>query len=181
MIFEETPLSGCYVIKSNCIKDERGWFSRIYCADEFKKINHFKPFVQFNHSFNVNKGTLRGMHFQMPPFSEVKLIRCISGSVYDVVIDLRKDSPTFLKHFGVILSPQNHNLIYVPEGFAHGFQTLEDETQLLYHHTEFYNSKFEDGFLYSDPLFSINWPMHVNIISDRDSSFRLLDRSFQGV
>lgn len=181
MIFTPSPLAGCYTINFQPHTDDRGWFSRVYCQKEFETINHHLPFVQFNHSFNHKKGTIRGMHYQNPPFQEIKLIRCISGAVYDVVIDLRKDSPTFLQHFGIELSAINHQMIYIPNGFAHGFQTLEDNTQLLYHHTEFYQPGYEAGIHYLDPKVQIDWKLPLSIISDRDKNFNFINQNFKGI
>lgn len=181
MLFKETPLKGCFAIEFQPTADERGWFSRVYCENEFKAINHSKPFVQFNHSFNRAAGTIRGLHYQKPPFQETKLIRCISGSVYDVVVDIRQNSPTFLKHFGLKLSAVNNTMIYIPSGFAHGFQTLEENTQLLYHHTEFYQPGFEAGLRYNDAKLEITWELPPSIISERDKNFDLLTESFQGI
>ncbi len=181
MIFHKTPLEGCYTIEFSPMADDRGWFSRVYCQKEFEAIEHQHSFVQFNHSFNHKKGTIRGMHYQNPPFQEIKLIRCISGAVYDVVIDLRKNSPTFLHYFGVELSAQNHMMIYIPHGFAHGFQTLEDETQLIYHHTEFYQPGHEAGIHYLDPMIQINWPLPPSILSERDKNLLFINESFKGI
>src|SRR5437868_15434469 len=134
MRFEETSLKGSYVINVLANKDERGWFVRTFCKKEFMKIGHIGEWVQINHSFTVQEGTVRGMHFQHPPYTETKLVRCIAGNIFDVIIDLRKNSDTFLKWFGVELSDENKKMMYVPPGFAHGFQTLSDNCQLLYHH-----------------------------------------------
>ena len=124
-----------------------------------------------NHSFNNLKGTIRGMHFQKEPHQEKKLVRCIKGSVFDVIIDLRKESETFLKYISIELSEKNKTMILIPENFAHGFQTLEDNTELLYHHTEFYNKEFEDGLLYNDPQLKITWPLPVTVISEKDKGY----------
>ena len=181
MIFNETVLKGSYVIGLNPIADERGWFARTYCKNEFNSIGHQNEWVQMNHSFTQNKGTIRGMHFQLPPFSEIKLVRCIAGAVYDVIIDLRKGSPTFLQWFGSELSAQNKKMIYIPHGFAHGFETLSDECELIYHHTQFYTASAEGGIKYSDPKININWPLPVTHISERDNQHNLLDENFKGL
>ena len=131
MIFIPTPLKGSYEIVLEPKGDNRGWFARFYCKKEFEQINHTKEWVQMNHSFTSTKGSIRGMHFQNPPYAEVKLVRCIAGAVYDVIIDLRKDSPTFLQHYGTQLSAENKKMLYIPEGFAHGFQTLDGMPLLL--------------------------------------------------
>ena len=181
MIFTETVLKGSYVIGLNPIADERGWFARTYCKNEFNSIGHENEWVQMNHSFTKNKGTIRGMHFQLPPFSEIKLVRCIAGAVYDVIIDLRKGSPTFLHWFGEELSAQNKKMIYIPHGFAHGFETLSNECELIYHHTQFYTASAEGGIKYSDPKININWPLPVTHISERDNQHNLLDENFKGL
>lgn len=161
--------------------DDRGLFARTFCKNEFAQINHTKEFVQFNHSRTNRKGTIRGMHYQVPPYGEIKLIRCIRGSAWDVIIDIRKGSSTFLKHFAVELNEQNMLSVYVPEGFAHGFQTLEDNTQLIYHHTAYYVPGHEAGIRYNDPLVGIQWPLPVSEITAKDMHHNLLDNSFKGI
>jgi len=180
MIFEELQLKGSYVISLNLLSDARGGFARTYCKKEFEQIGHKKEFVQMNHSFNTHKGTLRGMHFQKEPHQEIKLIRCIKGAVIDVIVDLRKDSPTFLKHAMVELSSENKKMIYVPENFAHGFQTLEDDSELIYHHTEFYTPSADAGICYNDPVLNIDWPLPPVMVSDKDKSYPLIDSTFKG-
>jgi dTDP-4-dehydrorhamnose 3,5-epimerase len=180
MIFEELQLKGSYVISLNLLSDARGGFARTYCKKEFEQIGHKKEFVQMNHSFNTHKGTLRGMHFQKAPHQEIKLIRCIKGAVIDVIVDLRKDSPTFLKHVMVELSSENKKMIYVPENFAHGFQTLEDDSELIYHHTEFYTPSADAGICYNDPVLNIDWPLPPVMVSDKDKSYPLIDSTFKG-
>jgi dTDP-4-dehydrorhamnose 3,5-epimerase len=181
MMFKELYLKGAYEIELNFLSDERGGFARFFCENEFKEIGLNKHFVQMNHSYNTLKGTVRGMHFQKQPYLEVKLIRCIKGSLIDVIIDLRRHSDTFLKHVKVELSESNRKMIFIPEGFAHGFQTLENNTELIYHHTQFYNSSAEDGLRYNDEVLNINWPLPVSIISDRDKNHSLIDNNFKGV
>jgi dTDP-4-dehydrorhamnose 3,5-epimerase len=181
MIFTETALKGSYIIDLNTFTDERGWFGRTYCKKEFAAIGHTKEWVQLNHSFTKHKGTIRGMHFQLPPFKEIKLVRCIAGAVYDVIVDLRKESETFLRSYGVELSAQNKKMIYIPEGFAHGFQALSDDCELLYHHSEFYTPGAEGGIKYNDPKVNIEWPMPVTHISERDTHHPLLDDNFKGI
>ncbi len=171
MIFEETNLKSSFVIFPKTIKDNRGEFSRFFCKQEFKKIGLEKEFVQINHSYNLLKGTIRGMHFQKSPFEESKLIRCVRGSVLDVIIDLRPESNTYLKHFAVELSADNKKMIYIPTGFAHGFQTLQENTELIYHHTEYYKPEFETGIRYNDPQLGIKWPLTVTGISDKDKNY----------
>jgi dTDP-4-dehydrorhamnose 3,5-epimerase len=181
MKFITTPLPNAYLIELHPIQDDRGLFARTFCREEFQKIGHTKEFVQFNHSINHRKGTMRGLHFQLPPFSEIKLIRCISGKVYDVIVDLRKESPTFLKWYGVELSQQNMKMIYVPEGFAHGFLTLTDQAELLYHHTSYYTPQAESGLRYDDPILNIQWPGEIEVISAKDKSYSLITQNFAGL
>ena len=180
MKFIPTILNGSFTIQLDPINDERGWFARYFCKKEFSTIGHEKEWVQMNHSFSLKKGTLRGMHFQKPPHSEVKLVRCIQGSVFDVIIDLRKDSPTFLKWFGTELSAENKLMMYIPEGFAHGFQTLEDNSGLLYMHTAYYSPEAEDGLRYNDPQVNISWPIEISEISMRDTNHDILEK-FNGL
>lgn len=147
----------------------------------FGKIGHDKEWLQINHSYTKEKATLRGMHYQAPPFSEIKLVRCVAGVVYDVIIDLRKGSPTFLHYFGIELSFVNNKMIYIPEGFAHGFQTMTDDSELIYHHTAVYKADAEGGIKYDDPLININWPLAVTHISTRDNKHEALGTNFKGI
>jgi dTDP-4-dehydrorhamnose 3,5-epimerase len=181
MKYTETPLKGAYIIELEPFRDNRGLFARTFCKRDFQKIGHKKEFVQFNHSVTFQKGTIRGMHYQVPPSSEIKLIRCIRGSVFDVIIDLRYKSSTFLKYFTAELSETNMKMIYVPEGFAHGFQTLEDNSQLIYHHTQFYNPSDERGIRYNDPAININWLLQPINITDKDKNYPLIDNNFKGI
>lgn len=181
MIFNETHLQGCYTITLTPFKDDRGWFARTFCKKEFEAIGHTKEWVQLNHSFTAQRGALRGMHYQLPPFSEIKMVRCIAGAVYDVVIDLRKDSATFGQWFGTELSAENKQMLYIPEGFAHGFQVLENDSELIYHHTQFYMPGVEGGIRFDDPAVHINWPLAVTDISERDKNHPLLDNDFKGL
>lgn len=181
MKFTALPLAGAYSIDLNFLQDERGGFARTFCKKEFEQIGHHKEFVQLNQSWNTKKGTVRGLHFQIPPFQEIKLIRCIKGAVMDVIVDLRKDSKTFLQHVMLELSEENKTMIYVPEGFAHGFQSLKDESELVYHHTEFYVPNAEGGIRYNDPALKINWPLPVEVISERDKNHPLLTNDYKGI
>lgn len=181
MKFEKTPLSGSYIIEPEPRVDKRGWFSRVFCKKEFLQIDHQKEWVQINHSFTIKKGSIRGLHFQLPPFSEIKLVRCISGSVYDVIVDIRKQSPTFLHWFGVELSSENKRMIYIPEGFAHGFQTLTDNCELIYHHSAFFEARADAGLNYADKELNISWPLNVTEMSDRDKSHPMLNHEFKGI
>lgn len=181
MNFEPTGLEGSYLINIFPAEDERGWFVRTFCKNEFAEIGHTKEWVQMNHSFTNEAGTIRGMHFQQPPFSEIKLIRCIAGKVFDVIVDLRKNSATFLKWVGVELSEENKRMIYIPEGFAHGFQTLTDDCQLIYNHSEFYKPGVEGGIMYDDKMIGISWSLPAKNVSERDCNHPLLDKNFEGL
>lgn len=181
MKFVPASLKGVYVIDLEPFADGRGWFARTYCSNEFASIGHDKEWVQLNHSFTRNKGAVRGMHYQLPPFREIKLVRCIAGAVWDVVIDIRKDSATFLQWTAVELSAANKKMIYIPEGFAHGFQALTDDCELIYHHSNFYTPGAEGGIRYNDPAVAINWPLPLTDISERDSQHPLLNESFKGI
>lgn len=181
MIFTETVLKGSFVIELEPFADERGWFARTYCKNEFSKIGHQKEWVQLNHSFTKQTGTIRGMHYQMQPFSEIKLVRCTAGAVYDVIIDIRKGSATFLQYVGVELSAANKKMVYIPEGFAHGFQALTDNCELIYHHSQFYTAGIEAGIRYDEPKINIKWPLQVTSISQRDNIHSLIDSNFKGI
>jgi dTDP-4-dehydrorhamnose 3,5-epimerase len=181
MIFTETPLQDSYTIELEPFTDERGWFARYFCMDEFSQIGHTNEWMQMNHSATYKKGSLRGMHYQLPPFSEIKLVRCIAGAVFDVIVDLRKESKTFLQWFGAELSSSNKKMMYIAEGFAHGFQCLTDNCELLYHHTGFYKSDAEAGIKYDDSKINITWPLPVTVISERDKSHPYLNENFKGI
>lgn len=181
MIFTATTLPGSFVIELNVKGDSRGWFARTYCKKEFEQIGHDKEWVQMNHSFTAKKGTIRGMHFQKPPYGEIKMLRCIAGAVYDVIIDLRKNSPTYLQWFGAELSATNKKMMYIPEGFAHGFQTLSDDVELIYNHTQFYTPGSEGGILFNDAAIGIHWPLPLTEISDRDKLHPLIDSNFKAI
>ena len=181
MKFVDTKLEGCFIIEPRVIEDSRGWFARNFCKEDFRQIGHNKEWVQLNHSVTYKKGSLRGMHYQLPPFAETKMVRCISGSVYDVVVDLRQNSPTFLSWFAVELSATNKKMIYIPEGFCHGFQTLSDDCQLIYHHTAMYMPGSEGGIRFDDAVLKIIWPLAITEISDRDRSHAYLENNFKGI
>jgi len=167
--FIETKLKGAYVIEVDKLVDERGFFGRLWCENEFNKNNLNTNIVQSNVSLSAKKGTLRGMHFQRSPFQETKLVRCTKGAIYDVIIDLRPDSPTFKKWFGIKLSENNHKMMYVPKNFAHGFLTLEDNSEVYYLVTQFYNKEAEAGLVWNDSTFNIQWPIEVKEISQKDN------------
>jgi dTDP-4-dehydrorhamnose 3,5-epimerase len=168
MIFTETMLKGAFVIEPERLEDERGFFARTWCQREFEAHGIHSKWVQCNISFNKKKGTLRGMHYQAAPYEEAKLIRCTLGATCDVIIDLRPDSPTFKQHITELLTAQNRKMLYVPKGFAHGFLTLEDDTEVFYQMSEFYVSECARGVRWNDPAFGIQWPAEVQVISDRD-------------
>jgi dTDP-4-dehydrorhamnose 3,5-epimerase len=169
MKFTETPLPGAFVIELEKRGDDRGFFARFFCEREFAQhgLNH--QIVQINNSSSKFPGTLRGMHYQLAPKAEDKVVRCIHGALLDVIIDLREDSPTFTKHFSVELSAENRKTLYVPKGFAHGFITLQPDTEAFYLLTEFYSPEHERGIRYNDPKFGIPWPMAPTVISDKDA------------
>lgn len=181
MIFTETPLLGAYVIDIEKHEDERGFFARSWCAREFSSIGLDSHLVQCNISFNTRKGTLRGLHYQLPPYGEVKLVRCTRGALYDVIVDLRADSPTFLKWFGVELTALNYRMLYIPKCFAHGFQTLESGTEISYQMSEFYAPHAARGIRWNDPRMGIVWPDADRTISTKDREYADLDPSFAGL
>lgn len=181
MKYNEIFLQGAYSIELDLLPDERGWFARTFDKNEFNKIGFNGEWVQLNHSCTGKRGTVRGMHYQQMPFAEIKLVRCIAGKIFDVIIDLRKNSDTFLQWFGIELSAKNKKMMYIPEGFAHGFQTLTDNCELIYHHSQFYKPGAEEGVKYNDPAIKIEWPDIVTNISKRDDSHAYLADNFEGI
>lgn len=175
MIFHETKLAGAYIVELDRRSDERGFFARSFCAGELKQHGIEFNAVQANLSHTTVKGTLRGMHYQGPPVSEAKFIRCIRGAVWDVIIDMRPDSPTYRQHIGVELSAENGRAIYVPDMFAHGNQALTDNVELFYLMGGAYTPGFEQGVRFDDPAIGIEWPLPVSVIDAKDSSWTLLD------
>jgi dTDP-4-dehydrorhamnose 3,5-epimerase len=171
VIFTETKLKGAFIIDIERVEDGRGFFARTWCQREFEALNINSRLVQCNLSFNRYCGTLRGMHYQEIPYGEAKLIRCTRGRIYDVIIDLRPDSPTFTRWLAVELTADNSRMLYVPEQFAHGFQTLEDDSEVFYQMSEFYMPEYMRGVRWNDPAFSICWPPAERIISERDQKF----------
>lgn len=171
MRFIATELAGAYVVEPEKMEDERGFFARLWCADEFRKRGLESNLAQVSISYNRLRGTVRGMHYQAPPHEETKLIRCTAGAVHDVIIDLRADSPTFGKWHATELSVRNRRLLYVPRGFAHGFQGLEDDTEVQYMISVAYYPEAARGVRWDDPAFRIRWPLPVSSISERDLSF----------
>ncbi|MBD1872794.1 dTDP-4-dehydrorhamnose 3,5-epimerase [Nodosilinea sp. FACHB-131] len=171
MIFEATNLKDAFVIDLEIRSDDRGGFARTFCAKEFEE-HGLKPMVaQCNMSFNYKKGTLRGMHYQLAPAAETKLVRCTRGAIYDVIIDIRPDSPTYMQHFGIELTADNRKALYVPELFAHGYQALTDDAEVIYQVGEFYSPGYEQGIRYDDPTFGIEWPIPVTVISEKDGQW----------
>ncbi|MES3016283.1 MAG: dTDP-4-dehydrorhamnose 3,5-epimerase [Bacteroidota bacterium] len=181
MIFKESPLKGCYAVETERFSDSRGWFARTFCSDDFKRIGFSGTWVQHNHSFTKIKGSIRGMHYQKMPACEAKLVRCVAGSVFDVAVDIRPDSLSYLKWYAEELSAENGRMIYIPAGFAHGFQTLTDNAELLYCHSQTYQPEHESGLNYLDELININWPLQVTEVSDRDKGHPFLTINFEGV
>lgn len=168
MIFSDTGLDGAHLVTPDRIEDERGFFARTWCVREFGTLGLETRLVQCSTSFNRKKGTLRGMHYQVPPSAEVKLVCCTRGAIFDAILDLRPGSPTYGKHFGTILDDENRNMLYIPVGFAHGFLTLKDDTEVHYQMSEFYAPECARGVRWDDPAFGIPWPEPVCVISDRD-------------
>ena len=175
------PLAGLKLITRHRLGDSRGSFSRLFCAEELATAGWTKPISQINHTVTPQVGTVRGMHFQHPPYSEMKMVMCLRGKVYDVAVDLRQGSPTLLSWHGEILSADNNKAMLIPEGFAHGFQALTDDVELLYCHSEFYAATFEGGVHPADPKLGIAWPMQIGMLSERDSGHFLLTNSFSGI
>jgi dTDP-4-dehydrorhamnose 3,5-epimerase len=181
MIFQELNLSGAFLISSEPFEDHRGFFLRTFCKEHFEGNNLISSFVQANHSGTAESGSIRGMHFQYPPYSEVKLVRCIKGAIFDVIIDLRQSSKTFLQWEGVELNEDNRYSMYVPEGFAHGFQSLTDNSEIVYMVSQVYNKASEGGVRFDDPAVNIKWKKPLSQISEKDLSIPFLDKNFKGI
>jgi len=176
VIFTETKLKGAFVIELERREDNRGFFARAFCQNEFK-AHGLKPVIaQVNVASSVTKGTLRGMHFQYPPAAETKIVRCTRGALLDIIVDLRPESDTYLQHIAVELNEDNHRALFVPERFAHGYQTLSDKTETSYEVGEYYTPEAEGGLMYNDPRLGLKWPMPVAVISEKDQKFPLLDQ-----
>ncbi|MFP4322859.1 MAG: dTDP-4-dehydrorhamnose 3,5-epimerase [Anaerolineales bacterium] len=172
MQFIETPIPGAYLIQPEPRQDERGFFARVYCQDEFAAHGLHTRWVQNNISYNAQRGTLRGMHYQAQPYGEIKLVRCTQGAIFDVIVDLRPDSPTFKQWYGVELSAENRHMLYIPVDVAHGFQTLADATEVFYWMGEFYHPDAARGVRWDDPAFGIEWsPAKTRIISAKDQAY----------
>ena len=174
MLFTETPLSGAFIIDTEPVADERGFFARSWCRREFEEHVLNSSVAQCNISFNARRGTLRGLHFQAPPHEEAKLVRATRGAIFDVIVDLRSHSPTRYHWYGIELTQENRRSIYVPEGFGHGFQTLEDNTEVYYQMSEFYHPESARGIRWDDPLIHVRWPIDNPIMSERDQGYLLL-------
>jgi len=181
MKFQETGIEGLTVVSLKPFRDERGYFERIYCGRNMTEAGFEISIVQINHSFNRLKGTMRGLHYQYGPHKEVKIVRCVAGRVLDYCVDLRKYSPTFLKVFAIELTEELHNALIIPKGFAHGFLTLDDDSHLLYLHSEYYTAGYESGLNFRDPRLNIKLPFTPTVQSARDNDFPFINDEFQGI
>ncbi len=181
MIFHDTPLQGAYLIEPEKRGDERGFFARVFCDDEFAARGLEARYVQANNSLTARKGALRGMHYQLPPAAEVKLVRCIRGGIHDLIVDLRPDSPSFGKWFGADLTAENRLMMYVPRGFAHGFVTLTENAETFYMVSAPYAPQQERGLRFDDPWFSAEWPVRPEEVSAKDGSWPAFDPSWHGI
>jgi dTDP-4-dehydrorhamnose 3,5-epimerase len=178
MNFIRIPLEGSFLVNLEQNKDDRGFFARLFCQDEFVKMGLNDKWVQINNSYNEKKGTMRGLHFQRSPNAEIKLVRCLKGAIWDVIVDLRYESKTYGKWFGAELNEQNRTMMYVPRGFAHGFITLVDKTEIIYFVSNPYVKELEEGLLWNDDFINIKWPIYPSIISNKDKSnkeFKLIN------
>ncbi len=175
MIFKEAPLRGVYLIELEQRRDERGFFARVFCERELARHGLASRFVQVSESFSASRGTLRGLHYQLPPRAETKMVRCVKGALHDVVLDLRVGSSTFGRSFGVELNAENRLMMYVPKGFAHGFVTLTDDVEALYLVDEFYAPELERGIRWDDPRFTVAWPIAPVVMSEKDRGHRDFD------
>jgi dTDP-4-dehydrorhamnose 3,5-epimerase len=171
MIFQGTKISGIFEIQIEPKSDERGFFARTWCEKEFEVLGLNRKLAQCSVSYNMRRGTLRGIHYQATPYAETKLVRCTRGAIYDVVVDLRRQSPTFKDWIAVVLTAENHHMVYVPEGCAHGFLTLEDKSEVFYQMSESYQAELARGVRWNDPAFQIAWPEKVEVISERDRTY----------
>ena len=165
----ETPITGAYILDIDRLGDDRGFFARVFCRHEFKDLGLTREIVQINNSFNSQTGTLRGLHYQLPPHEETKIIRCVRGALFDLILDLRPRADTYGQSFGCELSAENRRMMYVPKGVAHGFITVVDDTEVMYFMDEFYAPQFERGVRWNDPQFNLTWPMAPLVISDKDA------------
>jgi len=179
--FIKTPLPGLQVVQRKAIEDHRGFLSRFYCSDEFREAGVDKPVAQINQTLTRQKGAVRGLHFQHPPHAETKLVSCLKGEIYDVAVDLRRDSPTFLHWYGEILSATNRKSLLIPEGFAHGFQALSWDCELIYLHTAAYCAQAEGALNVADSTLNIAWPLPIDDLSERDRNHLFIKSDFQGI
>jgi dTDP-4-dehydrorhamnose 3,5-epimerase len=176
-----TSIDGLCIVTTQPFLDERGEFGRLFCESELSELLQGRRIVQANISVTKHVGSIRGLHYQLPPFAEYKLVRCMRGRIWDVVVDLRHGSHTFLQWYGIELSPEQRNMIVIPEGFAHGFQALEPDSEVIYMHTQHYAPGSEGAVRYNDPLVGVEWPLPLSSISERDAEHALLTREFQGI
>jgi dTDP-4-dehydrorhamnose 3,5-epimerase len=179
--FIPTPLSDMQLVQRKAIEDHRGFLSRFYCAEEFRAAGIDKPIAQINQTFTRKKGAVRGLHFQHPPHAETKLVSCLKGEILDVAVDLRRDSPTFLHWHGEVLSAENRKSLLIPEGFAHGFQALTEDCELIYLHTAAYCAEAEGALNVMDPEINIAWPLAINDLSERDRNHPFIKSDFHGI
>ncbi|HAF00045.1 MAG TPA: dTDP-4-dehydrorhamnose 3,5-epimerase [Methylophilaceae bacterium] len=177
----DTPINQLKIIQRKPIEDSRGFLSRFYCAEEFKAFGFNKAIQQINHTLTRQKGAVRGLHYQHPPFAETKLVSCIKGEIFDIAVDIRKNSPTFLHWHGEILSEHNQRSLLIPEGFAHGFQTLTEDCELIYLHTAPYNQASEGALNILDKAINVQWPIDIKDLSERDRNHPMLQQDFQGL
>lgn len=181
MIIENVGIEGLKLITPEPFCDERGYFSRIFCQREMASIKENLVIAQINNSFTKKKGAIRGMHFQYPPRAEIKIVRCVKGKIFDVGVDIRNGSSTFLQWHGEVLSAENQKMLVIPEGFAHGFQTLEDDCEIIYFNTAFYSKEFESAISYKDPKIGIKWPEKITVVSEKDANHPYINENFEGI
>lgn len=179
--FIPTPLTGLKLVQRKVIEDQRGYLSRFYCADEFRLAGINKPIAQINHTLTRKKGAVRGLHFQQSPHAEIKMVSCLRGEIWDVAVDLRRDSPTFLQWHGEILTAANRKSMLIPEGYAHGFQALTEDCELIYLHAAAYHPEAEGALNVADPRLNITWPLQIDDLSVRDRTHPFINQYFQGV
>tara|TARA_B100000575_G_C22964564_1_gene557084 strand:- start:210 stop:782 length:573 start_codon:yes stop_codon:yes gene_type:complete len=178
---EKTPIDDLFIITRIPLSDERGYLERLFCKSDLENYFEEKSIIQINHTSTSGKGSVRGLHYQNPPYCETKVVSCLKGRIFDVAVDIRKDSPTFLKYFGIELTDKNFTSLLIPEGFAHGFQVLDDECELIYFHTCEYAPNFESGIDAYDPAINIKWPIEISFRSPRDSSHDRINDNFYGI
>lgn len=179
--FISTPLAGLMLVQRKMIEDQRGFLSRFYCAEEFRAMDMDKPIAQINHTLTKKTGAVRGLHFQHPPHAELKMVSCLKGEIWDVAVDLRHNSPTFLQWHGEILSVTNRRSLLIPEGCAHGFQALTDDCELIYLHTAAHHPEAEGALNVADPRLNISWPLPIDDLSERDRNHPFISQDYQGI